>query len=1523
MAQLAEANQINQPMQEWIKDNSLEEIAQELTSLTLDDVQISNPKVIHLMAKISNPKVIQRLIAAIQSIEPPKTKMIFLSSDESSVLHDLQTYTQTIHDLRAQLNDLLREYQHKKQQNIECIQNYHHNRMKDITRMNDQLSSMFQKIRMLILEQEQSFKASTNGYKQEVKATVNKYKSQNNQITIDMDDALTDMFAALDEDKTHYEQMHQTFTNTVNQHQDPNMESKDSLNHQPQERETSIKELGRTNAEYHTKRMDQFNQHRQKIKSFLERDVLSAQDEKMSVYAVDVEDRIYDKIRKLLNQHIIVNGIRKNLECADERKEEEESKRSTIASTEHQEHRNGITESKENESFSFGVPTPTKHESFIDDPSLTFKSFNVGQVPNVYSALFGSRDWNFAPPTKEEDVAVNNDNNDDNMVHATFKPIVNLEEQTVEEEEEDETLIVEEEEIAKEAKCKRAQEAAKLFAGSNDNNGNEVTTWKMPNDLFESTNTDKESANTFANYDFEKHRGVDLEAEKIMNKIKTDPNVSFGVSGNDANESSNVKPVATFSFGSTSPSSANVIISEKAEPGMETEIFQHRPVKAWRWDVEQNKWRGRGKGQLTLYLNQMNQRVKIVFRDEKHNKTRLLQWIDGDAPCEFSPKESDDAKQDEVEWNGADYTMDLKDPMVGKWKLCFMEDESMAQEFLNVFNQLIAASNATDNTVIKDTEQKPMPFSFTNDDDKAISSFVNQDDESFTFNSMNAQTVASWTDGFKQNDDVNATETSGSFANIQWDFSSKQQETQAQEDNETTDNKPKKSEEDNMLKATFKPIVQLEEQKVDTGHENETLIAEIPFLKLYRFGKDVAQVPCWKIRASKSKIYFYKSNTNGKIRMIAREQETSKLRMNQFVPKSEDSAFDLKSSNVYNWQAYDSSIAAEEDDEAAGRTMWCIKLGGDGDYSETFENEFRMAMQNNDSLSGAVSRNTIEVAQTEIQTQIKDEPEDNMIGNEMEPTQNGVNEETEAAVDQVTDDPYQGWGQDEIAADKERQKKIAAEKQMKEKYFASNDENQEQKWEMPGNLFELSNANKDTANVFANYDFEQQRGVDLEAEKIMNRIQTDASISFGVSGNDADESSNVQQDFSNVTTRDNAGDEENTTGLNDNEATPPQKSGLGLNNFEFHAVTEDASSGPQWGDLSGGFSSVKPTEGFGNATWGKDGGGVGFGDFGDSGGFSMDALTKGNIAESSPKKAEDDVTDFTIVNATEVNEPDPEDNGNYTLKPIVSLEEVEVETGHDDERELKSFDIAKLYRWGKDVSQQPCWKARASKTSITFYQHNSTGKIRMVCRENITNKLRLNQNVAPSLIVALSKKSEKQISWRGMDSTIAEEDENDAPCMFIAKFAEEDTAEAFHNMIASSAQNNENNMSNMEHDNPSNRTKAKPSMMSKENDSFSNYEIAISMSKLEQINRDLRQDNDKLQRTNGDLRQEIERLKSKAQKESLDHMDTIKTLDSFTQSLQAENKRLKTENSDLNEECKETKLELIRVKKENQQLKAT
>eukprot|EP01083_Nonionella_stella_P066279 174409_1 len=104
--------------------------------------------------------------------------------------------------------------------------------------------------------------------------------------------------------------------------------------------------------------------------------------------------------------------------------------------------------------------------------------------------------------------------------------------------------------------------------------------------------------------------------------------------------------------------------------------------------------------------------------------------------------------------------------------------------------------------------------------------------------------------------------------------------------------------------------------------------------------------------------------------------------------------------------------------------------------------------------------------------------------------------------------------------------------------------------------------------------------------------------------------------------------------------------------------------------------------------------------------------------------------------------------------------------------------------------------------------------------------------------------------------------------------------------------------------------------------------------------------------SNRHLRHENERLKSKVQKTTIDHVEALKSLDSFTKSLQAEIARLRqehlevqkeneqlkttaekarmdhveamteitrlrTENSELNEECKETKLELIRVKKES------
>eukprot|EP01084_Bolivina_argentea_P066115 120521_1 len=97
--------------------------------------------------------------------------------------------------------------------------------------------------------------------------------------------------------------------------------------------------------------------------------------------------------------------------------------------------------------------------------------------------------------------------------------------------------------------------------------------------------------------------------------------------------------------------------------------FRHSPIGAWRWCNEENKWRGRGTGILKIVCNKQTELARIIFLDEKYNKIRLLQYINGKTLCEYS-----NYNKVSVEWYGVDYTMGLNQPMIGKWKIDFMEN---------------------------------------------------------------------------------------------------------------------------------------------------------------------------------------------------------------------------------------------------------------------------------------------------------------------------------------------------------------------------------------------------------------------------------------------------------------------------------------------------------------------------------------------------------------------------------------------------------------------------------------------------------------------------------------------------------------------------------------------------------------------------------------------------------------------------------------------------------------------------------
>jgi len=891
-------------------------------------------------------------------------------------------------------------------------------------------------------------------------------------------------------------------------------------------------------------------------------------------------------------------------------------------------------------------------------------------------------------------------------------------------------------------------------------------------------------------------------------------------------------------------------MDEEVDAENDEEEFEHRPVRAHRFATDQGKWRGRGKGQVKVYWNKRRGLGKLIFIDEKHQKIRLKQWINGEEHCQHPPMDNamdsnnsaSTINSDEVEWFGTDYTMD--DPMIGRWKFNFMDHRDAAEHFVRVFNDHIDGANGVSGDAVNDTvglhvdeeenqeddtkqfafdhkAEAPVESSFTN---TAASGFGDQFSASAWGSSFGGGGVAG---NDEKENAAHSNQESNSFANIDWGLGGDNSSGAAQQPAATTSTAAKPAgggnDEDNMAECTFKPIVQLEEQHVATGHENETMIAECEYAKLYRFGPDVSGDFGWKNRGSQSSVQFYKDNGDGSVRMISREHITNKLRMNQAVYPEDQASFTKKNKKMYSWTAFDATIAAEEEDVNKGQSAWLIKFATE-ERADEFAEHFRSAMR---IMAG--STNPAQGDEERPSTpKVMEQPQ-------VQSSWTLSNGQNEQKVDEEKDDEaerYKGWEQHEIDQDKARRAKAAKDAESALK-FQSNDGDAPQTVSWSMDAFGGGDSNNDAAgNLFGNINFEDQRGVDLEAEAVLNKIKVDPTISFGVdSGNQHGDG----QDFSNVTTRgDGDGAAESSAGGNafgglgangftfstNSKEENPQKEEATSWSFTADDQTKEAaattswgdnggggdswniggdsndkneadSGGSGWGDVGGGFSSVKTTEGFGNVSWGNgnaDNSGGGNGGWG-----SFETNTDFNLESMATKEQPVDAIQST-QNGTTTAAVDDEDNmAECTFKPIVQLEEVEVAAGTEQDKKLDTFEVAKLYRWGKDVTGDANWKNRATNTSIDFWQQPNKGKVRVICRENVTQKLRLNHFLPASKLANVKLRGDKFVQWSGFDTTIhaEDEDDNNGFCMFNCKFRDAETAKAFHDLMVESIENNE------------------------------------------------------------------------------------------------------------------------------------
>eukprot|EP00246_Nothoceros_aenigmaticus_P005279 TRINITY_DN17206_c0_g1_i1.p1 TRINITY_DN17206_c0_g1~~TRINITY_DN17206_c0_g1_i1.p1 ORF type:complete len:229 (-),score=57.70 TRINITY_DN17206_c0_g1_i1:486-1172(-) len=143
----------------------------------------------------------------------------------------------------------------------------------------------------------------------------------------------------------------------------------------------------------------------------------------------------------------------------------------------------------------------------------------------------------------------------------------------------------------------------------------------------------------------------------------------------------------------------------------------------------------------------------------------------------------------------------------------------------------------------------------------------------------------------------------------------------------------------------------------------------------------------------------------------------------------------------------------------------------------------------------------------------------------------------------------------------------------------------------------------------------------------------------------------------------------------------------------------------------------------------------------------------------------------SVVDREETDEAgkEEEDTG-AQVAPIVTLEEVAVSTGEENEDVL--IDLrSKLYRFDREGKQ---WKERGA-GQVKLLQHRETKKIRLLMRQNRTLKICANHLVVPSVSLGEHAGSDKSWVWHASDFSDGELKEE----LFCIRFGNIENAQKF------------------------------------------------------------------------------------------------------------------------------------------------
>ena len=249
-----------------------------------------------------NTDLVSKIIKAMQLLKRLRLQgnLVEMSESEMEIMNQIKTFAQDVNDISEELKEIEGNYDDKKKENEEILNQYQLSCQAELDGMGDIIDLNINKLRGIITKKENLLKNKLNQYKQNVRNT----KSDEDEMITELDTIIENIHNNIDKEKQYFEDAIISFEGVLQKY-GGNHDEKEGENQN--EREMESQKIGEDTKNYYDQQIQAIKINVEKIKEFLLRNPIQGTEDDM-ISAV-VNDELCALISQHIDNYITLNSI--------------------------------------------------------------------------------------------------------------------------------------------------------------------------------------------------------------------------------------------------------------------------------------------------------------------------------------------------------------------------------------------------------------------------------------------------------------------------------------------------------------------------------------------------------------------------------------------------------------------------------------------------------------------------------------------------------------------------------------------------------------------------------------------------------------------------------------------------------------------------------------------------------------------------------------------------------------------------------------------------------------------------------------------------------------------------------------------------------------------------------------------------------------------------------------------------------------------------------------------------------------